>query len=261
MFGVNEDKNPRENIRKNKKKINRHHLSIRIGKIIPWVVVIILIILLVWYYLYKNYYNNKKKKKKDIDQYLVYTKQTTTNNQNLKNEIPEINIDSQDADLVNKTIQTYAASFLKNKDNLMVYDSQLNGQVLSILLKMLDYSSGYSFPDISFHTYNFDLTDQTLMSDEEVLKLFNVTEKTVRQKIQDQFEFFYNDVVAKKYIVPQECDYECFLTWRNIDDYMDSVYYYIEDGKLYAYRPFTIYSVYGEEEYFTDESYKIYITE
>ena len=164
-------------------------------------------------------------------------------------------------DLVNKTIQTYAASFLKNKDNLMVYDSQLNGQVLSILLKMLDYSSGYSFPDISFHTYNFDLTDQTLMSDEEVLKLFNVTEKTVRQKIQDQFEFFYNDVVAKKYIVPQECDYECFLTWRNIDDYMDSVYYYIEDGKLYAYRPFTIYSVYGEEEYFTDESYKIYITE
>ena len=204
MFGVNEDKNPRENIRKNKKKINRHHLSIRIGKIIPWVVVIILIILLVWYYLYKNYYNNYNYIKKDIDQYLVYTKQTTTNNQNLKNEIPEINIDSQDADLVNKTIQTYAASFLKNKDNLMVYDSQLNGQVLSILLKMFDYSSGYSFPDISFHTYNFDLTDQTLMSDEEVLKLFNVTEKTVRQKIQDQFEFFYNDVVAKKYIVPQE---------------------------------------------------------
>ena len=41
---------------------------------------------------------------------------------------------------------------------------------------------------------------------------------------------------------------------------MDSVYYYIENGKLYAYRPFNIYSVYGEEEYFTDESYKIYIT-
>ena len=259
MFGVNGKKDPKEKSRRTTKKENAPHIPIKLGKMIPWIVLIILIILLGWYYLYKNYYNNYNYIKKDIDQYLVYTKRTTTNNQNLKNEIPEINIDSQDANLVNETIETYASSFLKNKDNVMVYDSQLNGQVLSVLLKMLDYSGGYSFPDVSFHTYNFNLKDQTLMSDEEVLSLFNITEDTVRKKIQEQFEFFYNDEVEKNYIVPQECDYECFLTWRNIEDYMDSVYYYIENGKLYAYRPFTIYSVYGEEEYFTDESYKIYI--
>ena len=40
---------------------------------------------------------------------------------------------------------------------------------------------------------------------------------------------------------------------------MDSVYYYIENGKLIAYRPFTIYSVYGEEEFFTEDDYAFYI--
>ena len=40
---------------------------------------------------------------------------------------------------------------------------------------------------------------------------------------------------------------------------MDSVYYYIDHGNLIAYRAFSIYSVYGEEEYFTDESYEFYI--
>ena len=256
MFGVSENEKPKKQI----KKKNSFYISIKWEKLLPWIVLIILIALLVWYYLYKNYYSNYNYIKKDTDQYLVYTKATSTNKQRLKNEIPEININSQDADLVNEAIETYASSFLENKDNLMVYDSQLNGQVLSVLLKMLDYSSGYSFPDTSFHTYNFNLNDQTVMSNEEILNLFNVTEDTVRAKIQEQFEFFYKDEVSKNYIVPQECDYECFLKWRNIEDYMDSVYYYIENGKLYAYRPFNIYSVYGEEEYFTDESYKIYIT-
>ena len=32
----------------------------------------------------------------------------------------------------------------------------------------------------------------------------------------------------------QQCNFNCFLTWRNIDDYLEGVAYYIDKGKLYA---------------------------
>ena len=124
---------------------------------------------------------------------------------------------------------------------------------------MTDYSAGYSFPDIDFHTYNFNLETRTLMSDEAILSLFSVTEEDVRNKIEKKFHEFYEDEVYKGYLVKQECDYECFLGWREVDDYLDSVSYFVRDGKLIAYRPFTVYSVYGEEEYFTDKDYEFVI--
>ena len=259
MFGV-------EHVKEKKVKRTSQKIAIPISfkskKVLLWIAVLVFIALLIGYYLYDNHYSNYNYIKEDSSQYLVYTVDTSTNNQNMHNEIPYINIDSDDARLVNQTIQQYAESFLKNKNNLMVYDSQLNGEVLSILLRMSDYSAGYSFPDVSFHTYNFDLNDQTLMTDEELLSLFDVTEDEVKQKIESQFQKYYQQEVKKGFFASQECNYDCFLNWRGIQNYnyMDSVYYYVENGRLVAYRPFTIYSVYGEEEFFDDESYAFSIT-
>lgn len=257
MFGVEQVKEKK--VKKPKKSIGVH-VSIRWKKILPWIGVGVLIILLVGYYLYKNYYSNYNYIKQDSSQYLVYTSYRDTNSQNMQIEIPFINIDSADANLVNETIQRYAEDFLADDNNLIVYDSQVNGEVLSVLLKMLDYRSGYSYPDVNFHTYNFNLRTQTLMSDEQVLALFDVTTEDVEKQIQNQFEFYYNDEVAEGYFDSRECNYECFLNWRGVNDYLDPVYYYIKNGNLVAYRPFSIYSVYGEEEYYDDDSYEFSIT-
>ena len=237
------------------------HISFQLKRILTWVLIVILIILLIGYYLYNNYYSNYNYIKEDTSEYLVYTLSSSVNDLDMRNEIPYINIDSEDAHLVNKTIQEYANSFLKNKNNLFIYDSQVNGEVLSVLLKMLDYDEGYSYPEVSFHTYNFNLRTQSLMSDKEVLDLFDVGEKDVLNNIEGTFRSYYNDEVSKGYLVPEECDYDCFLDWRGISDYMDSVHYYIKNGKLIAYRPFSIYSVYGEEEYYNNDSYQFYISD
>ncbi len=252
-----------ERVKKKKKvKSKQHNFSFDFRKIIVWGSVIFLIILLIWYYMYKNYYSNYNYIKEDKSRYLVYTFDTSINRQNMHNEIPYININSDDARLVNQTIHTFASSFLINKNNLMVYDSQLNGEVLSVLLRMTDYSAGYSFPEISFHTYNFNLNDQSLMNNSQLLSIFDVTLEDVRKKIETQFKKYYEKEVNEGYLPPGECDYDCFLSWRGIEnyDYLDSVYYYVENGNLIAYRPFNIYSVYGEEEFFNDESYTFSIT-
>ncbi len=263
MFGVVQSKpvKTKKNINHKNKKIS-FHFSFKLKRIIIWCCVLIFIFLLIGYYLYNNYYSNYNYIKEDKSQYLVYTMDTSINNQGMHNEIPYINIDSNDARLVNQTIQTYAQSFLKNKNNLIVYNSQLNGKILSVLLRMTDYREGYTFPDITFHTYNFDLDDQTLMDSEEILSLFHVSEAEVSKKIESQLKKYYQTEVDNGYFAAQECDYDCFLSWRDIEDYdyLDSVYYYIKNGSLIAYRPFNIYSVYGEENFFDEESYAFRIT-
>lgn len=260
MFGVAQEEKEEPRVR----RTNPFHFSkfpFRFQKILPWLALAIFIILLVGYYLYKNYYNNYNYIKIDTNQYLVYTKSSSYNRQNMRNEIPFINIDSPDANLVNQAIEEYAESFLENENNLFVYDSQVNGEVLSVLIKMKDYSDGYSFPESEFHTYNFDLSTQTLMDEDEVLSLFHVTKDDVSSIIQKQFERYYQEEVEKGYLIPEECNYECFLNWRGISDYMNDVHYYVRDGSLIAYRGFSIYSVFSEEEFFNDESYEFKISD
>lgn len=253
----------KESSQKSKRfRFKKSNFSFDVRKFLVWFGVLLLVALLIWFFFYKNYYSNYNYIKEDTSKYLVYTADTFTNRHNMHNEIPYINIDSKDARLVNKTIQTYANSFLKNKNNLMVYDSQLNGEVLSVLLRMSDYGAGYSFPDVTFYTYNFNLNTQTLMSDEELLSLFDVTKEEVSKKIETQFKKYYQQEVNEGYFVAQECDYDCFLSWRGIEnyDYLNSVHYYVKNGKLVAYRAFSIYSVYGEEEFYNDKSYSFSIT-
>ncbi len=266
MFGVVQNNNFNHNKKKMKKVEKKNSFFnfsrlLQSRQILMVVLAILIIIFVIGYYFYKNYYRNYNYIKVDSSKYLVYTLETKLNNQNLYSEIPYININSDDANLVNETIEKYAKQFLKNKNNLLVYDSQLNGDILSISLRMADYRSGYSFPDVSFHTYNFDLRTCTLMTDEELLDLFHVDKDDVSKKIEKAFKKYYDDEVYHGFLVKEECDYHCFLEWRGIDDYINSVHYFVENGKLGVYRSFNIYSIYNEEDYYQDEDYKFYITE
>lgn len=259
MFGIKYD-----NTNYNKRPKKAHNFSLPSNffnkKFLIYGGIVLFSFLVIIYYFYQENYSNYNYLKVDKSEYLVYTLESFNNGKGHACEIPYINIDSNDAKLVNEAISSFKEEFfLGQKNNILVYDSSLNGDVLSVLLRMTDYSAGYSFPDVYFHTYNFNLETRTLMSDEAILSLFSVTEEDVRNKIEEKFHEFYEDEVYKGYLVKQECDYECFLGWREVDDYLDSVSYFVRDGKLIAYRPFTVYSVYGEEEYFTDKDYEFVI--
>lgn len=256
MFGVGD-----KNFSKQKKKSTRFKLpqeTKRYHKVLTFIVAGIFIGLLICYYLYMNHYDNYNYIKKDTSKYLVFTKYSKNNSDRSITEVPEINIDSRDVTVINKKINSFAKKFLSQPGNKLSYETQVNGEVLSLLLKMVNVNTGY-VPEVDFYTYNINLKKKKLMSQQELLSLYGVTEESVKEKIQNQFESFYNDEVAKGYIVAQECNYDCFLEWRNIKNYMDSVHYYIENGKLIIYRPFSIYSVYGEEKYFKEEDFKFYI--
>lgn len=257
MFGLEEKK------LKNKRKRNTHEIKMpsytkHYHKVLPFVLSGIVIVFLICYYFYINYYDNYNYIKKDTNQYLVFTSYKKTNSDKTITEIPTINIDSSVADAINKKIESFAKEFLSKKGNKMSYETQLNGDVLSLVLKMVNANTGYT-PEADFYSYNINLKTLTLMTKQEILSLYGISEDTVESKIAAQFQSFYNDEVSKGIVVGQECDYECFLEWRNIQNYMDSVHYYIQQGKLIVYRPFAVHSVYGEEKYFKEEDFQFYI--
>ena len=205
-----------------------------------------------------NHYENIKKLKNEIVSDIIDKTLTLAQNSLLLSE------ETKDAFRMEyqkelPEILDFADSFLTDEDNLIIYDYQVNGKILSLLLKMFDYRSEYDYPVVSFHTYNFDLDEGFLLTDQEVLDLFSTTTEDVSKTIEEKFHEFYDDEVALGYLVPQQCDYQCFLNWRGVDNYMDNVYYYVKNGKLVVYKAFTIYSVFGEEEYFTDSSYEFNI--
>lgn len=258
MFGV-EERNQRNRDKKRRSREWKFPLvTKRYHKVIPFIVVGIFIILVIAYYIYINHYDNYNYIKKDTGKYLVFTSYTKNNSDKTVTEVPEINIDSADVTAINKKISSFAEKFLSKAGNKMSYETQLNGEVLSVLLKMVNANTGYA-PEVDFYSYNINLKTLELMTDSQILSLYGVSLDTIKTKIENQFQSFYNDEVSKGIVVGEECNYECFLRWRNIQNYMDSVHYYIQQGKLIVYRPFSVYSVYGEENYFQEEDFQFYI--
>ncbi len=247
-------------ISKNKKNKTMHpRPSFGWKNAIVWILLLLVLVFLIGNYIYKNYYHNYNYIKEDHSRYLVYTADTSINKEGKYNEAPYVNIDSEDAERVNEEIRGYADQFLRNQEYFMVYDFQVNGKVLSLVIQISKYDENGDSFEVIYYTYNFNLDTRRLMDNDEILDLFHVKEKDVRKKIKKQFRTYYKEEVEQEYLNEEECDYQCFLSLRQVDSYMDFVQYYIKNGNLIAYRPFTVFSDYEEEEYFTEKSFEFYI--
>ncbi len=261
MFSIKENrKHPK--IKKNRHMSALRNISFRydsrIVRVLPAFVALVLIILLLGYYFYSKNYKNFNYLKIDKSQYLVYTIYSRDNDDNITTRVPTININNEVISSVNKKIVSLMNDFLKEEDNIATYEFEINGDILSLVLKMVDNHSS-EIPEFKFRTYNFNLKTLQLVDDSELLQIYNIDEKTVSYKVQEQFKKFYTDEQKKGYIDSNQCDYACFLSWRDVDDYMDDIHYYIKEGKLYIYKEFVVYSIFGEEYYFKDKDFVFYI--
>lgn len=245
MFSVENDKELEDNKKaKVKQPLSNKKKLIVIG-------IVCLIIVLIGYIAYNYYQNNYVSLKEDKFKEIVYPIYTRKNNKKTSTEVPKINIKSSKIDKVNKDIYKKMGSFLGKDTNTSSYSYEINGDILSLVIEMIDYNTDYT-PEFRFKTYNINLNTLELMSDKDLLELYGVKEKDVEKSIKNKFKYFYKDELKKGYLDKNECPYECFLNWRNVNNYMDNLEYYISDGKLYAYKEFVVVSLYGEEEYYKE---------
>lgn len=240
-----------KNLRKKRKNLED------MKKYLPAAIGTILIVALILYNYYIENYQNYNYIKKDKSQSLVYMKYNN-NSEKYPIQVPYINIDSEQIDAVNDEIDRLIQSYVQKEKNVITYEYDINGIILSLVIKMINNNTGYA-PTISFKTYNINLDRQIIVLDQDLLELYQVNTQDVEEKIKETFEAHYLNEVEQGYLIPQECDYTCFLEYREVENYLENVQYFVKKGQLIAYKPFIAHSIYGEENYFTEDDFEFLI--
>lgn len=208
--------------------------------------------------LYTNTFKSDpvKKIKSDKGKTLIYTtKERTVDGK--KSEVPYINIKGKNITKLNKDIEKFVDKYYAEPTSIISYTYDVSDKILSLVVKVAYFDKVY-YPD--FRTYNINLSDLSVLSDDDLLNKFNLTKENVSNKIEDKFTYFYNDALSQGYY-SGECDYNCFLYFRGDKDYLDDIHYYIKDNVLYVYKAFNVYSIYNEENYFTDDDFLIKVSD
>ena len=244
----------------NKKKIKRGmRLSDDTKKTIVIVGAIFIVVFMLSFIYISKQNENYKNTKEDKSKYIVYTKYQGGSG-DYSQYIPYINIKSDVISLVNEDVDLFMEDFKGAEKTAISYEYDISGIILSVVLKAIDYNTEYA-PKAYFRSYNINLNTLEVIDDTALLNFFGVTEETVNNKIENKFKTYYQELVNESYYAADECDYNCFLRFREVDNYLDNVTYYVENGNLIAYKPYVFHSVYGEEEYFKNKSFKFLIVE
>lgn len=232
-----------------KKRINKNQITLFL------VLAVLSILLIIIYFAYSKTdpYNKVKIDKKLDIIYAVYDKDDYI--------VPNININDSDIGLINQEIINKANTYLNKEGSSISYNYSISGEVLSLAIQYIELDK-FQRPVVTFDTYNINILKKHILSDEEILSKLSVSEEEINNILIVKFREFYNDEKNKK-ILDQECDYECFLYMRGIENenYIEDRKLYLNEGNLYVLKSFDIYSPFSEETYFTFNDYLFQITE
>lgn len=175
--------------------------------------------------------------------------------------VPSININDENIGVINQNIVDKANSFLGKEGSSISFNYSISGEVLSLAIQYVELDK-FERPIVTFDTYNINILKRYVYTDEEILTKLDVSNEDVYNIVSSKFKWFYNDEKSKG-VLDGECDYECFLNMRGIENnnYTEDRKLYINQGNLYVLKAFNIYSPFSEEEYFTFNDFLFQITE
>ena len=210
------------------------------------IVVVLLVLLL--YSFYNSSVDNYNILKKNKSEQLVYTKSLKKSG-SFYQYIPSLNIDDDISQLINADIDNFLSSYSNNNVGIS-YEYNVHGKILSLVIVVEDYGYVEGASILYFKTYNIDLKRLVVVSDNKLLDYFNMSFSDVNQKLDEKLYGYYEDIL-KEDLIDYSCDYQCFLESRDFSSSIDDVQYYVRDGKLFAYKPYTYI-------FLDSDDYKIY---
>lgn len=200
-----------------------------------------------------NYENMLKDRTKEI----IYRLETPEID--AKDHVPQINMSAEKINEINQEIINSYNDYLTKYTDGFTYRYNISGNILSLLITSKQRYHDATHYDITYKAYNIDLTNLSVLTEEQLWKQFNITEEQLRYFLTYKFVNYYKDLLEKKYFTEKECSYECFIENRNFVDYLKDNQYYINNHQLEIYKYFNIFTEYKEEDYFTEDSFHFII--
>ncbi len=193
-------------------------------------------------------FNNSSSIIADSSKTIVYTSYEDTDK-----EVPSVNIKKLSNE-INNEINSFVKDYLNKEFNNISYQYQINGNVLSLLITIEDYEIEGS-TDIKFLSYNIDLKKLKRLNDDELLSMFDMNKEDVIKVMDDKFKTFYEDEKYSSFI-DKNMSYDKYLELREISNFNDVLYFYIDNSKLNIYVDYNQSSPMGPKNYFADIGYK-----
>ena len=208
-------------------KKNKNKILIGVG---------IAILFVIGYALLRNYYTNYNYLKMNSSQFLVYTSSQTESGSYYQYK-PTFNLKGELGTVLNQDIDHYLSNFTDEEIGI-TYEADLNGKVLSMIIKVEDHGYADSATVLSFRSYHVHLENREILSNETILRYFDLTTADAERIINQKIKAYYQELVNEDTINPNTCDYQCFLKSRDFTEDMEDVEYFIRDGKLIAFKPY-----------------------
>lgn len=212
---------------------------------------IILLILLIGYGIYVIQNNNKNviiDSSKDI----VFTVYKSTS---YKQEVPNINIKKLNNN-INNEINKLVEPYLEKENVSIEYKYNINGNILSLII-IISETKDESAPNLYFKTYNINLKKLKVLSDKEVLNLFDTNKSKITKGINEIFTNYYNEEL--EYNIISNMTYQEYLKMRKLDNINDKLYFYISNNNLEVFVQYNIFSEIEKSFYLENVGYSFYL--
>lgn len=212
---------------------------------------IILLILLIGYGIYVIQNNNKNviiDSSKDI----VFTIYKSTS---YKQEVPNINIKNLNNN-INNEINKLVEPYLEKENVSIEYKYNINGNILSLII-IISETKDESAPNLYFKTYNINLKKLKVLSDKEVLNLFDTNKSKITKGINEIFTNYYNEEL--EYSIIPNMTYQEYLKMRKLDNINDKLYFYISNNNLEVFVQYNIFSEIEKSFYLENVGYSFYL--
>ena len=201
----------------------------------------------------KKYNYNQLLEKQEFD--IVYDKTSTD-----KDKVPYININNSLINSINQEIDSKYQDYLLFSPNGFQYNYNVSGDILSLIIKAYVIHPESTHYDIIFSSYNINLREMKLLTNKEILDMYDISEEKMNYYLYNKFLNYYNDLLNKNYFTEEQCNFNSFLENKNVDDLLDDNYFYINNKHLELYKYFNIYTEFNEENYFDEESFHFSVT-
>lgn len=157
---------------------------------------------------------------------------TSYENEEYDQKIPNVNIKKISND-INNSINDFVEEYKDIKTNTITYHYQVNGNILSLFIIVEDNSiEGAS--DVTFKSYNINLNKLKVLTDTEVLDLFDLDKQVIVNEIDKRFKSYYEDEINKS-IISSDMTYQEYMNKRGLSNLKDNLYFDINKGKLNVY--------------------------
>ena len=100
-----------------------------------------------------------------------------------------------------------------------------------------------------YKSFIINLKKAKLLTNEEVLKIFDIDADVLKTNLDKQFKAYYEDEIANQ-IISSSVSYEEYLKAHEITDFLNEMYYDIKDGKLNVYLDYNEWTNLETENYF-----------